>query len=314
MKDNITKYSQEWVDELMSDCTICPRKCHANRLEGQTGYCTSSAGIYAARAALHFWEEPCISGTNGSGTVFFSGCNMKCCFCQNHDIALSKWGQEITPDRLVQIFFELQEKGAHNINLVTPTHYLPQIAKALYDAKKQGLHIPVVYNTSGYEEVSSLQLLEGLVDIYLPDFKYYSPDLSQLLSHATNYYDCADSALKEMLRQTGAPVFDETGLMKKGVIVRHLVLPGQTKDSKKLLRHLHETYGDRIYISILNQYTPLEALAEEYPIAEINRKVTAEEYDRVLTFAERIGIENGFCQEGETAKESFIPPFIGEGL
>lgn len=314
MKDNIIKYSQEWVDELMGDCTICPRKCHVNRTKGNIGFCSSPAGIYAARAALHFWEEPCISGTNGSGTVFFSGCNMKCCFCQNHDIALSKWGQEITPDRLVQIFFELQKKGAHNINLVTPTHYLPQIAKALFDAKKQGLQIPVVYNTSGYEEVTTLQLLEGLVDIYLPDFKYFSPDLSQLLSHATNYYECADNALQEMLRQTGDPVFDENGLMKKGVIVRHLVLPGQIKDSKKLLRHLHETYGKHIYISIMNQYTPLDSLKAGYPISELNRKVTSEEYERVLTFAEQIGIEQGFCQEGETAKESFIPPFIGEGL
>lgn len=314
MQQNCLPYTKEWVDQQMRDCTICPRKCHADRLSGQTGFCSVPADIHAARAALHYWEEPCISGSRGSGTLFFSGCNLQCCFCQNHDIALSNSGQRITEERLVEIFFELQEKGAHNINLVTPTHYLPQIARAIYEAKKEGLHIPVLYNTSGYESVASLQYLDGLVDIYLPDFKYISAHLSTLLSHAPDYTECADAALAEMLRQTGAPVFSADGLLKKGVIVRHLVLPGQVKESKKVLRHLHEAYGNRIYISIMSQYTPLEARTKHYPLPDLSRTLSKEEYERVLLFAERIGIENGFYQEGETAMESFIPPFSGEGL
>ena len=314
MQKNCLPYTREWVNQQMQDCTVCPRNCHANRLSGQTGFCSAPAEIHAARAALHFWEEPCISGSTGSGTVFFSGCNLQCCFCQNHDIALSKCGREISSGRLVHIFFELQEKGAHNINLVTPTHYLPQIAKALYEAKEKGLHIPVVYNSSGYESVTSLQYLEGLVDIYLPDFKYISAHLSTLLSHAPDYTECADAALAEMLRQTGDPVFSEDSLLQKGVMVRHLVLPGQVKESKKVLRHLHETYGNHIYISIMSQYTPLDALSDRYPLPELARPLSREEYDRVMKFAGQIGIENGFYQTGEVASESFIPPFSGEGL
>ena len=298
------------IRESMSDCVLCPRKCHANRLEGHVGYCGQSDRLLAARAALHFWEEPCISGTEGSGTVFFSGCNLRCVFCQNHNIAIGKAGQSISPERLRHIFFELEEAGANNINLVTPSHFVPQIARALTDAKNRGLQLPIVYNTGSYEEVDTLKLLDGLVDIYLPDLKYFSPELSMAYSNAPDYFEKATAAIAEMFRQTGPCVFEET-LLKRGMIVRHLLLPGQTRDSKKILRYLHETYKNDIYVSIMNQYTPLPHVAH---IPALNRRVTAEEYERVLSFAQRIGIENGFIQEGEAADESFIPEFDGRGI
>lgn len=298
--------------KYLSDCTLCPRKCHADRLSGQTGFCGESASVRGARAALHFWEEPCISGKEGSGAVFFSGCNLHCVFCQNYEIANSKAGRELSLQQLAEAMLRLQEQGANNINLVTATHFVPQVIAALDIAKQMGLSLPVVYNTSGYEEVETLKLLEGYVDIYLPDMKYYSDELSLQLSKAPDYFAKASQALAEMVRQCPLPQFDPaTGLMKKGVIVRHLVLPGQVKDSKKILRYLHETYGNSIYISIMNQYTPLPQAAG---FAELNRKVTDEEYGRVLRFAEMLGIEQGFLQEGETAAESFIPAFDGEGL
>lgn len=305
-------YDEEWVSFLMEDCTLCPRKCHVNRLAGQTGFCGQSAKLTAARAALHFWEEPCISGTNGSGTVFFSGCNLRCVFCQNYDIAHGESGREISLQRLTEIFLELQDKGAHNINLVTPTHFIPQICVALQRAKTLGLSIPIVYNTGSYESVDSLKYLQGLVDIYLPDLKYYSGEVSRNFSHAQDYFSVAIAAIAEMYRQVGSPVFDPAnGLMKKGIIVRHLLLPEQTKDAKKILRYLHESYGNDIYVSIMNQYTPLAHVANLTPL---NRRVTPDEYARILKFAEAIGIENGFLQEGETADESFIPAFDYEGL
>ncbi len=300
------------VQNYMSDCALCPRKCHANRLDGQKGYCGQSAELTAARAALHFWEEPCISGTQGSGTVFFSGCNLRCVFCQNHDISVGNYGSKISENRLAEIFLELQEKGAANINLVTAGHFLPQVCLALQAAKEDGLSIPIVYNTGSYEEISTLRLLEGLADIYLPDLKYYSTELSTACSQAPDYFAKASSAIGEMLRQTGRPVFDSaTGLMKRGVLVRHLVLPGHVGDSKKILRYLHEAYGNDIYVSIMNQYTPVTSSAQ---LPELNRRVADDEYARVLDFAERIGIEQGFLQESNSAEECFIPPFNGEGL
>lgn len=300
------------LEDNLKACMLCPRHCNVNRLAGETGYCGQTADIRIARAALHYWEEPCISGENGSGTVFFSGCSMRCVFCQNHEIALGESGRTVKPERLVEIFQELQEKGAHNINLVTPTHYIPQLVQALQQAKKEGLTLPIVYNTGGYEEVTSLQLLEGFIDIYLPDFKYFSPALAERYSHASDYFEKASLALREMYRQVGTPVLDEhTGLMKRGMLVRHLLLPGETKDSKKVLRYLHTTYGNDIYVSIMNQYTPLPHVAH---ISELARKVTEEEYQRVLTFAETIGIEQGYLQEAGTAQESFIPPFDYEGV
>ena len=304
-------YDMQWAESLLSDCTLCPRHCHVNRLLGQAGYCGQTT-LKAARASLHMWEEPCISGTAGSGTVFFSGCNLRCIFCQNYHIALGEAGREISPKHLAEIFLSLQAQGANNINLVTPTHFVPQILLALQSAKEHGLTIPIVYNSSGYESTETLRLLEGYVDIYLPDFKYMDPSLSLKYSHAQDYFTKAKEALAEMVRQAGSPVFDPaTGLMKRGVIVRHLLLPGHTKDSKKILRYLHTTYGNQIFISIMNQYTPLPQVKE---LPELNRRVSPAEYERVLDFALRIGIENGFFQEGETASDSFIPEFDERGL
>lgn len=304
--------TKEKIQQLTADCTLCPRRCHVNRAAGQRGFCGQTTELTAARAALHFWEEPCISGTSGSGAVFFSGCSLQCVFCQNHNIAIGKDGRIITPERLSEIFLELQEKGAANINLVTGSHFIPQIVYALEQAKIRGLSIPIVYNTGSYEETASLELLDGLVDIYLPDLKYLSSDLSLRYSHAADYFEKASAAIAEMFRQAGTPVFDtKTGLMKRGVIVRHLLLPGQTADSKRLLRYLHDTYGNNIYVSIMNQYTPLPHVAA-FP--ELNRTVTECEYEKLLSFAEKIGIEKGFMQEGGAAQESFIPSFDGEGL
>lgn len=303
--------TMESIEKLMSNCTLCPRNCHANRIAGQLGYCGMPATLMAARAALHMWEEPCLTGTNGSGTVFFSGCSLKCVFCQNHDIATGQTGKEISIDRLTDIFFDLEKKGATNINLVTPSHYIPQISRALSEAKFRGLKLPIVYNCGGYEKPESLRMLDGLIDIYLPDLKYFSAELSYKYSHASDYFTYANAALAEMYRQTGSCCFDDQGIMRRGIIVRHLLLPGQTKDSKKILRYLHDTYGDNIWISIMNQYTPLPH-ASACP--ELSRKVTQCEYDRVVDFAIALGIHNAFIQEGETAEESFIPPFNLEGI
>ena len=300
-----------------NNCNLCPRNCFVDRENGKTGYCGQTDKLYVARAALHMWEEPCISGKEGSGTVFFCGCTLRCIFCQNHVIALGKEksgekiGKEISIFRLKEIFLELQNQGANNINLVTGTHYIPQIAEALRLAKAEGLVIPVVYNTGGYEKKESLLMLEGLVDIYLPDMKYVSKELSKEYSNASDYFEIASEALKEMVRQVGEPEFDDRGYLKKGVIVRHLVLPGSTKDSKAVLEYLWNTYGERIYISIMNQYTPMEQI-KNHPL--LSRKVTKREYQKVVDYALSLGWENGFIQEGETAKESFIPGFYGTGV
>ena len=297
---------------MLSSCTLCPRNCKVNRDAGQLGYCGMPGKIYAARAALHMWEEPCISGETGSGTVFFSGCNLRCVFCQNHDIALGDVGMEISTERLVEIYFELQEKGAANINLVTPTHYIPQIADSLARAKAAGLSIPIVYNTGGYEKVESLKMLEGLIDIYLPDCKYFSSELSSKYSHAADYFEVCKAALAEMFRQVGPASFHpDTGMMTKGMIIRHLCLPGQTKDSKKIIHHLFDTFGNSVYLSIMSQYTPLPHISH---IPELNRKITAEEYERIINYCIRLGVEDAFIQEGDTAEASFIPPFTYEGL
>ncbi len=301
----------EIISQFYSDCTLCPRKCHVNRAEGQRGFCGETATLRAARASLHMWEEPILSGERGSGTVFFTGCPLRCIFCQNYDIARSRTGFDTTPEGLAAIFLDLQSKGAHNINLVTGTHFTPLIREALLAVKGKELHIPVVFNCGGYESVETLKLLEGLVDIYLPDFKYVSSELSARYSAAPDYFDRAGEALAEMVRQVGEPVLGEDGMLQRGVIVRHLILPGQTRDSKKVLRYLHETYGDQIYISIMNQYTPFGHVGD-FP--ELQRTVTSEEYDRVLDFAQRLGISRGFTQEGSAAAESFIPEFDGRGI
>ena len=299
------------TEKIMKECRLCPRECGADRLRGQKGVCGAAAELVIARAALHMWEEPCISGKEGSGTVFFSGCSLGCIFCQNRAISKGKCGKVISTEQLVQIFFRLQEEGANNINLVTAGHYLPQTAEALEKARSQGLHIPVVYNSSGYEKKEALRMLEGLVDVYLPDFKYMDPALAKKYSNAENYPDIAKEAVAEMVRQAGLPDFDRKGMMKKGVIVRHLLLPGHVKDSKRVTEYLYKTYGNRIYISLMNQYTPMEAVARD-PL--LSRKVTVREYERLVDYALSLGLENGFIQEGETAQESFIPAFDGEGI
>ncbi len=298
--------------ELFEKCTLCPRACGANRSAGGKGACGMSASLRVARAALHMWEEPPISGTRGSGTVFFSGCPLSCVFCQNAEISHEADGKEISLPRLAEIFLELQEKGAHNINLVTGTHFVPHIVSALDIAKAKGLAIPVLYNCGGYESVETLRMLRGYIDIYLPDFKYMDEKLAARYSHCPDYPERAKEALAEMVLQTGAPVFNENGMLARGTVVRHLVLPGCAHDSVEVVRYLHETYGDDIYISIMSQYTPSERLRERYP--EIARKLTKYEYMKVVRFAAEIGVKNGFTQYGEAAAESFIPKFDYEGV
>lgn len=297
-------------ETYMLSCSLCPRRCHVNRLAGETGYCGQSSRIRAARAALHMWEEPCLSGTAGSGTVFFTGCTLGCVYCQNHQIADGTVGKDISISRLAEIFLELQEQKSLNINLVTAGHFVPQVIAAIEIARAKGLCIPIVYNTSGYERVETLKLLEGYVDIYLPDFKYWDPKLAKKYSFSEEYPQIAKAALQEMVRQAGKPEF-KGEQMTKGVIVRHLVLPGKVRDSRKVIRYLYDTYGDQIYISIMNQYTPMPGLEDD---PDLSRKLTQAEYDEIVDYAIEIGVEQGFIQEGDTAEESFIPSFDITGI
>jgi putative pyruvate formate lyase activating enzyme len=301
---------ENYVD-LLKDCILCPRECHVDRIKGEVGYCGETSELRLARASLHMWEEPCISGDEGSGTIFFTGCSLRCIYCQNNIIANGAFGKVIDNERFIEILFELKDKGAQNINLVTPTHFIPQIIRALDFAKKRGLDLPIVYNTSGYEKKESIKLLDGYIDVYLPDFKYYDESISIRYSNAPNYRDYAKESIEEMVKQVGKAKFNEKGYMTKGVIVRHLVLPGLNEDSKKIIEYLHKEYGEEIYLSIMSQYTPLEHV-NKYP--EINRKLTEDEYNEVVDFAISIGVENGFIQDGESAQESFIPPFNYEGV
>ena len=288
----------------LKKCDICPRNCGINR-EKEKGFCSAGSKIKIARYSLHYWEEPCISGTKGSGTIFFSCCNLKCIFCQNYDISTKNNGKEISIEKFSDICLKLQEMGAENINLVTPTIYLPMIKEGLILAKEKGLTIPIVYNTSGYEKVESIKELEGLIDIYLPDCKYIDDSLATKFSNAKDYFKIFKDALSEMYRQVGSPVFNGD-LMKKGVIVRHLVLPNHSDDSKKIIKYLYDNYKDDIYISIMNQYTPLRKI-DNYK--ELNNKLDDSEYDDVVNYACDLGITNAFIQEGETCLESFIPDF-----
>lgn len=293
------------------NCLLCPRKCGINRRTGQTGVCGVSSEIKVARAALHYWEEPCISGKRGSGAVFFSGCSLHCVFCQNREISDGKVGKVISKERLSDIFMELADKGANNINLVTPGQYIPDIVWAVNDAKSRGMKLPIIYNTSGYENVTELKLLEGIVDVYLPDFKYMDSTLSARYSRAKDYPSVAKQALSEMVRQQPDVVIDDaTGLIQKGVIVRQLLLPGHVNDAKAVLKYLYDTYHDHVYISMMSQFTPIAL--KDYP--EINRTVTRREYERLVDYALEIGITNAFIQEGDVAKDSFIPAFDCEGV
>lgn len=293
------------------NCLLCPRKCGINRRTRQTGVCGVSSEIKVARAALHYWEEPCISGKRGSGAVFFSGCSLHCVFCQNREISDGKEGKVISKERLSDIFMELAGKGANNINLVTPGQYIPDIVWAVNDAKSRGMKLPIIYNTSGYENVTELKLLEGIVDVYLPDFKYMDSTLSARYSRAKDYPSVAKQALSEMVRQQPDVVIDDAkGLIQKGVIVRQLLLPGHVNDAKAVLKYLYDTYHDHVYISMMSQFTPIAL--KDYP--EINRTVTRREYERLVDYALEIGITNAFIQEGDVAKDSFIPAFDCEGV
>ena len=297
------------MTDAFSCCTLCPRNCKVDRHE-RAGYCGERDVLRVSRAALHFWEEPCISGIRGSGTVFFVGCALRCSYCQNYDISRSHGGGEISVARLCEIFFELKEKGAHNINLVTPSHFTPLIIEAVDAAKSRGFDLPFVWNSSGYESVETIGMLEGYIDIFLPDFKYFSPDTAAAYSAARDYPSVAKAALDKMVMIAGEPRFDGDGMMTRGVIVRHLVLPSHAAESIEILKYLNMTYGNGIFVSIMNQYTPMKS--ETHP--ELKRKLTTYEYRKVLAAAGEIGISNGFVQDGETQKESFIPPFDMTGV
>ena len=298
--------------DLYTSCQLCPRNCKADRQHGQTGFCHMPADLKVARAALHMWEEPCISGKAGSGAIFFSGCSVGCVFCQNHAFFHRPRAARYFYRETGHIFLELQTKGANNINLVTPEHYAPSIALALAMAKAKGLHLPIICNCSGYSSLTALRILSDHVNVWLPDFKYYSPESypENILMHRTILQWPVRRWF--MYEQAGDPVFDDNGIIQKGIIVRHLTLPGCMEDSRKVIHYLHETYGDKIYISIMNQFTPVSELLSDYP--ELNHTISASDYDALVDYAIDIGVENGFIQEGETAKESFIPPFDNEGV
>ena len=289
--------------DILECCTLCPRNCRVNRYK-TIGACGANSKLKIAYYSLHEWEEPIISGTNGSGTVFFSNCNLKCIFCQNNDISEKGYGKETTIDRLRKIYLELQDKGAHNINLVTPTHYVPQIMESL-DIKGKSLNIPIVYNTSSYENVETIKMLDGLVDVYLADLKYYDSSLGEKYSHCSNYFEVASKAIDEMYKQVGSPVI-ENDLIKKGLVVRILILPSEVEDAKKIVKYLYDKYKDNIYISLMNQYTPMKEF-KDYP--NLNNKLDDNDYNEVIDYAEDLGVENAFIQVGETADTSFIPKF-----
>lgn len=297
------------MEELLNKCEICPRKCKVNRNNGELGYCKASNKMKIGGYHLHMWEEPIITGKNGSGTIFFSYCNLRCAYCQNYDLSFDSVGEYITIERLSDIMLELQEMQAENVNLVTPTHYIPLIKNSIVLAKEKGLKIPIVYNTSGYESVESLKTLEGLIDIYLPDFKYYDNSLGKYSSVA-DYFNITSLALKEMYRQVGKPKYNKKGMLKKGVIVRHLVLPNNYQDSKKIINYLYQEYKDNIILSIMNQYTITKIT--KYP--ELNQKVDPKEYDNLIDYTYNLGIRNCFTQEEESQSESFIPKFKGDTI
>lgn len=296
------------MEELFNRCIICPRECKVNRNKGEIGYCKAGNKMKIGGYHLHMWEEPIITGEKGSGTIFFSYCNLRCVYCQNYDISTLCKGEEISISRFSEICLELQKMGAVNINLVTPTHYIPLIRDGLILAKKNGLIIPIVYNTSGYESVSSLRLLDGLIDIYLPDFKYFSNSLGKY-SNVYDYFEIASRSLDEMKRQVGRLKY-EGDILVKGMIVRHLLLPNNLADSKKVIAYLYEKYGDDIVISIMNQYTNVRKLEYE----ELNEKVSEEEYENLVNYAYDLGVRNAFIQDEESQNESFIPCFKGDNI
>ena len=312
MENNEGSRTPDWSGLQNDPCNLCPRNCMVNRREGQRGFCGADERIFLGRATLHMWEEPCISGRSGSGTVFFSGCNLRCVYCQNYEISAGGKGKQVTKERLAEIFLELQEKGAANINLVTPDHYILEVAQAVLWARAKGLRIPIVYNGSGYEKSEVIRRLDGIVDIFLTDFKYMDSALAQKYSSAPDYPEAAKVSLEEMVRLAGEPFFDERGMMQKGVIVRHLLLPGHKKNAKDVIRYVYEAYGDKVYLSLMNQYTPFDRVKEIPGAQELGRKVTRREYEAVVDYAISLGVKNAFIQEGDVAKESFVPEFEGE--
>ena len=308
------------MDQYLQDyrqCRLCPRNCGADRVGGQCGYCGVDAQIRVARAALHYWEEPCISGPDeeGSGAVFFTGCNLGCVFCQNYKISHQKngtLGSVVSPQRLAELFFSLKDQHANNINLVTADVHIPAVAEALAIAKAQGLELPVIFNSSAYVTVDSLRRLEGLVDVYLPDFKFYTAKKAAKYLHTRDYPDVARTAIAEMVRQAGECCFDDAGKIRKGVIVRHLLMPHGLLEAKMIVKELYQRYGDGIYLSLMNQYTPIAAQLKAYP--ELQKAVAEAEYTELIEYALSLGITHAYMQEGGTVSESFIPAFDGTGV
>ena len=294
----------------LASCNLCPRDCKVNRLAGETGICGASGTLTVARAALHHWEEPCISGTRGSGTVFFSGCGLRCTFCQNAPISLGLYGKEIDVQRLCEIFFELRDQGAHNINLVTPTPYLPLIAEAIVFSKSQGFSLPFVANCGGYENVEVWKQMDGLIDIYLPDLKFCDSRVARKYARAPEYFERATEVIKEMFRQVGPPVLDADGIMTRGVIVRHLMIPGELFDTRRILSYILATYGNSVFISLMNQYTPPNPPRENAPA----RPLSYRHYEAMIDFLVENGQTNAFTQDMGTDEESFIPPFDRTGV
>ena len=291
-------------------CNVCPRKCNVERKINMlsNGFCKMPYNPFIARAALHFWEEPCISGKNGSGTIFFSGCSLRCVFCQNAEISRNKFGRQVNKDEFIEIVKKLEEKGANNINLVNPTHFTPFIKECLEEYKPK---IPVVYNTGGYDLVSSVKELDGLIDVYLPDLKYITPEISKKYSAAENYFEYASKALAEMYRQTGKCAFDENGIIKSGMIIRHLVLPANIEESYKVIDWISKSFPNDVYVSLMSQYTPM-GKNERYP--ELNRRLTSFEYNKVLAYFEKSGLQNGYKQQINSAEKQFIPDFSDFGI
>lgn len=294
------------MEEYLKECKLCPHNCKVNRLEGAIGRCKVGKNVKIALSDLHFFEEPCISGTSGSGTVFFSGCNLNCKYCQNYKISQHGMGKEIEVEDLAEEFLKLQERNANNINLVTGFMFIPQIVEAIKLAKKKGLKIPIVYNSSGFESVDALKLLDGYIDVYLPDMKYYYDDLGKKFSNISNYFEISKAAIKEMYRQVGSPKFDENGMIQKGLIIRHLVLPNHLQNSKEILKWIKYNIDEEVFVSIMAQYFPsYKANNEE----DINRKLSLEEYEEIEQFVYKLDIKNGYLQDLESDEQKYVPDF-----
>lgn len=298
------------LDELKS-CKLCPRNCSINRLKGELGFCGANNNIKVAKVSLHKWEEPCISGSRGSGTIFFSNCNLKCVFCQNHTISSENFGREISTERLSDIFLEQQKRGAHNINLVSPIHYIPQIKSALYMAKSRGLNLPVLFNTNSYANLQSIKSLNGYIDVYLPDLKYFDDKYAIKYSNTPDYFKYASRNIAEMIQQVGKATFNKDGIIIHGVIIRHLMLPGLLFDSKKIIDYIMKNFSDSVYISLMNQYTPMYKV---YKFPELNRPLNPKHYSSMIDYCISIGLNHGFIQESGTSSENFVPDFNLDGI